>query len=228
MNHSRGSRVGIAAAILLAGCAVGTDRVTLLDPMGPQPERWRASYVEAVADYQSPSPGPDAPGFVLTAIEDRRPDPSAVGVQKNGFGMEVGSVKLAEGTRLSELLARHLQSCFRRAGFELFLDPQQAGTPAGRVEVAIDALWTEFDPGFWTVAALSQAEIEVLIRPAEGQEPLLAETFEGHGEVRGLTVTRWKFEQSLNEAWAQALQALETALETDLASRLQGAGSPSP
>jgi len=215
------------AAVTLSGCALGTDRVTLVDPMAPTPEKWHSEYVESAAAHETPPPGPDAPRFRLVRVDDARDDTSAVGTQRNTFGSATGSVRLEEGSALAQVAARHLRSCFRSAGYELELEAGDSAPVgfAGDVGVTVTRLWTDMDPGFWKVSAVSEACVDLeILRPGSG-EPVFAGSFEGAAKKSGGGVSRRMFEQSLNEAWGEAMRALALALRTEVAESL---ATPAP
>jgi hypothetical protein len=204
---------------LLMGCAFGTDRVKLYDPLTYKPvaeEGVKVAYADA-PDIK-PITG-EKIRLTIKKVRDNRPDISKIGAKKNTYGMTTGSVDVEEGVVFVDLFTKNLINCFELAGYEVIPIKKPDATPPldkedvkGSIDADIRMFWVEFMPGFWTVDAASNVIFEIrLFEPDTGRE-IWSEIFRGQGKVSGMAVTRGMFERSINIAYAEAMRNFYKAI----------------
>jgi len=212
----------IIIAIFLMGCALGTDRVKLYDPLTYKPvaeEGVKAAYAD-VPDIK-PTTG-EKIRLVIKKIRDNRPDISKIGAKKNTYGMTTGKVDVEEGVVFLDLFTKNLISCFELAGYEVIsIKKIEATSPIdkenvkGSIDADIRIFWVEFMPGFWTVDAASNVIFEIRLFEPETNREIWSETFRGQGKVSGMAVTRGMYEKSINIAYAEAMRNFYKAISDE-------------
>lgn len=203
-------------AMNFVGCAVGVDRVKLLDPMKYSLVKKDAPITEAPIVQVEKKPVT----IEFERVRDNRTDISCIGVKKNSHGIPMGRVELIQGVVLVDEFKKHLIDAFSMAGFEQVAqqptqsndstEPQQVVVAKKKVyiEAEIRTFWVEFMPGAFVVDALGNVIFEVRIFDSETRKEILSEMFRGTGKVSSVIVTRAMFEESINIAYAQAMQQM--------------------
>jgi hypothetical protein len=224
--------VALSFLSVTLGCATGTDRIRMIDPVYGLPPSWDEASVAAFLAKPSPSFAADLPVVTLAELRDDRPDVTSLGVKKNSYGTALGKIDLDEGVLLKEVVFSHLRSACRSAGYELIphygthvSDPDSARSVAV-IRARIRSYWCEFCPGFFVVDAEANVQVDVTVLDKSATKELYDDSFRGHWKVSGGAVTRSMFEESLNRANCQAMESLRTALPTAL--RLASPAQPNP
>ncbi len=193
------------------GCAMGVDRVQLLDPMKYSLVKKDAPVTEPPIVQVEKKPIE----VVFEKVRDNRTDISCIGVKKNSYGIPMGRVELVQGVVLVDEFKKNLIDAFALAGFEQMNTHTVSETTEGNVQpknVVVDAeirtFWVEFMPGLFVVDALGNVIFEVRIYDRETHRELMSEMFRGTAKVSGAFVTRGMFEKSINEAYAHAMQQM--------------------
>lgn len=213
--------------VLLMGCAFGTDRIKLYDPLTYKPtaeERVKLAYADA----------PEIKPFVgetirltIKKIKDNRPDISKIGVKKNSYGMVTGSVDVEKGVVFLDIFTNNLIKCFELAGYEVIPTKKLGMTSEadkenikGSIDADIRVFWVEFMPGFWTVAAVSNVIFEIRLFESDTGREIWREIFRGEGKVSGMAVTRGMYEKSINIAYSEAMMNLYKAISDEKMRRI--------
>lgn len=198
------------------GCAVGVDRVKLLDPMKYSLVKKDAPITEAPIVQVEKKPVT----IEFERVRDNRTDISCIGVKKNSYGIPMGRVELVQGVVLVDEFKKHLVDAFSMAGFEQVSSQNSSVVASGDsqevvvapkkvyIEAEIRTFWVEFMPGAFVVDALGNVIFEVRIFDSETRREILSEMFRGTGKVSSVIVTRAMFEESINIAYAQAMQQM--------------------
>ena len=135
----------IAAAAMVSGCALTTDRIDIAyQETGAVPVSGARSVTVAVD------------------VLDQRPDKAKVGSKKNGYGMEMAPIVASEdvGITIQRAFARELKA----RGFEV------EGRPTIQVAAEITLFVNDFKIGFFAGDAVADLIISVSVKSSTGAQ----------------------------------------------------------
>jgi len=206
----RSQRLGLAAALSVAlaslsGCAFSD--VTIEPPRASPPIR---------------SLGRGREIALVTAFDDRRPQPERCGMQKNGYNMDTADVNctLPPPKWLSDALARGLQN----AGFVVTAAPSPSPT-AARVEGDVLQFFVEPKLGFFTFTP--EADIAVRLKVSTPSGLRAERVFYFKSEEVSFVGLEYNFQAAADVSTSQAVIGMVQAI-AGLLDRYPGAAQPTP
>jgi hypothetical protein len=208
-------------------CAFGVDRVKLYDPLTYKPpieEGTKVAYADA--PEIKPFVG-EKIQLVLKKIKDNRTDLTRIGVKKDSYGRETGSVDVEEGVVFLDTFTKRLINCFEVGGYEVIPLKQfetssksQKERAKAIIETEVRTFWTKFMPGIFTVDIVSDVIFEVTLNEPEMNREIWNESFRGKAKVQGVAATRSMYEKSINIAYSEAMRSFYNAISSEKLKRM--------
>lgn len=139
--------LGVAALVLLAGCATNRAEVDVdvLPPattQAPAPSNGKVVYISAVDErvFQIKPTRFDVPSLKYDEIDDKSITERAIARKRNNYNMAIGDVLLPKGRTVSQLVGDAVASAYRQAGYEVVSAPTTGN--AKEVNVKIIEFWS--------------------------------------------------------------------------------------
>ena len=187
-------RVLLCALLMVAGCAFGTNRVT----------------VRSLPAAAMPASG----STVGVRVTDARSELSGgqVGVKRNGYGARTGSVELAGGSFLSSLLTNDLVSILRERGYRA--DGTTSGSPADlNLTAEIVSFGVDTKMGFWSGSLEGIAVVRVTIVDGRSGQQVWSDVVRADANVDGLQyVSETDHQQVVEKLYDALLNNLRAAI----------------
>lgn len=184
--------VGIAALMMLAGCASSRSEVDInvapLSSAQPAASNGKKVLISTVDErvFQIDPRSPDIPSLKNNEVTDKSITERAIARKRNGYGMAMGDVLLPSGRTLSQLVSESVASAYKQAGYEVVTTPS---TPdAATVKVHIVEFWSWFTPGFFSVDVTSKSLLRI---ESPGQNALNIVTRQSES-MQAVTESDWK------------------------------------
>jgi hypothetical protein len=157
---------------------------------------------------------------LVTAFEDRRPQPDRCGMQKNGYNMDTADVNctLPPPKWLADALARGLQD----AGFVVTASPSPSPT-AARVEGDVLQFFVEPKLGFFTFTP--EADISVRLKVSTPSGLRAERVFYFKSEEVSFVGLEYNFQAAAELSTTQAVTTMVQAI-AGLLDRYPGAAQP--
>ena len=122
---------------------------------------------------------------------------SRVGVKKNGYGMEMGSI--VSSTSVPELVKSAFVQKLRAQGYKV-------SEGASTVDVSVARFYNDFKPGFFTADADADVTLATSVKTVDGRV-LYERTVTGEGKLDGLlAMTPGYARQALEKALPDAVE----------------------
>ena len=203
--------VGIAALMVLAGCATSRSEVDvnvapLSTSQAAATSNGKKVLISTVDDrvFQIAPRSPDTPSLKNDEVNDKSITERAIARKRNSYGKGLGDVLLPSGRTVSQLVNESVAAAYKQAGYQVVTEP---GTPdAAPVNVHIVEFWSWFTPGFFSVDVSNKARLRI---ETPGATALIVVTRKNES-MQAVTESDWKkiTEAGLQEVSRETLKQL--------------------
>lgn len=202
---------GVAAIVLLAGCATGRSEV---DVIATQPSNAQVAAVSNgkkviissvdERDFQIKPRSADIPSLKNDEITNKSITDRAIARKRGSFGKAYGDVLLPSGRTVSGVVGEAIASAYRQAGYQVVVDP--GDSDATKVKVHVVEFWAWFSPGFFSVAVNNKSHLKIETEGAADFEVVTRK----RESMQAVTESDWKeiTEAGLQEITQKVLKQL--------------------
>ena len=184
--------VGIAALMVLAGCATSRSEIDVnvapLSNVQATASNGKKVLISTVDEriFQIDPRSPDSPSLKNNEVTDKTITERAIARKRNGYGMALGDVLLPSGRTLSQLVNESVASAYKQAGYEVVSEPSAAD--AAMVKVHIVEFWSWFTPGFFSVDVTSKSLLRIETPGAKAMNVVTRQS----ESMQAVTESDWK------------------------------------
>ncbi|NVZ53780.1 flagellar biosynthesis protein [Pseudomonas sp. B6002] len=157
---------GVAALVMLAGCATSRSEVDvnvapLNTTQAAAASNGKKVLISTVDDrvFQISPRSPDVPSLKNDEVTDKSITERAIARKRNSYGKGLGDVLLPSGRTVSQLVNESVAAAYKQAGYQVVTEPGTADATA--VKVHIVEFWSWFTPGFFYVDVSNKSHLRI-------------------------------------------------------------------
>ncbi len=155
------------STLFLTGCATKRGEVALQVPVSKvetAPSNGKQVYINSVVDkriFEVKPPEPSTPSLDPSEAQNDTMKARAVGRTRNGYGMALGDILLAENQSVHSVIKTSLKEALVDKGYHV-IDSKIEITPQTYiVDVKILKFWSWMNMGFWALTISCEIETDV-------------------------------------------------------------------
>jgi len=170
----------------VSACVTGTREISLETPaVELEASKTGTIYIASVTDQRQFEHKPKIPEIpsVKGKLESKTEEQlnAYVGRQRNGYGMAMGSIALADGATVQQEIRKLLTAGIEARGYELV---SEKSSDASVLEVNIDKFWAWFVPGFFSIGFESEVVLTLTsVNGGETQTTTIAAKGNNEGQI---------------------------------------------